>query len=78
MYTDCEAVFTFTNHPPTAADITDVRNDGKTCKAIYDEWIETFASGTPQNETPPPTCICKSNFEIAETMNTPVRLFKTH
>jgi hypothetical protein len=73
MYTDCNAVFTFTAHPPTLADITDVSNDGKTCKAIYDEWIDTFASGTAPAEGNPPTCICKSNFEIAETMNTPVR-----
>lgn len=71
MYTDCQAQFTFTTHPPTLADITDVSADEKSCKTIYDEWIETFSSGTAPNGNPP-TCICKQNFEIAETMNTPI------
>ncbi|CBY11111.1 unnamed protein product [Oikopleura dioica] len=63
--------FTFTTHPPTLADITDVSADEKSCKTIYDELIDTFSSGTAPNGNPP-TCICKQNFEIEETMNTPI------
>ncbi|CAG5113483.1 Oidioi.mRNA.OKI2018_I69.chr2.g7587.t1.cds [Oikopleura dioica] len=69
VYTDCEAEFTFTQHPPTVGNISNVTGSGQTCKDIYDAWIESFP-GAPEGN--PPTCICSQEFTIEAEMESPI------